>query len=90
MNPYREKTKWDEYWNAHEDGVDFQGLVDFWAFLGTQMTAEEWAAKSGEEQQTIYFAWKNGDTEIPTNQTVIIKNQLSAIIDSLTIIKNSI
>ena len=65
MDPYRENTKWDEYWNAHEAGVDFHGLKDFWVFLGTQMTVEEWIAKSGAEQQAVYFAWKNGGTPVP-------------------------
>ena len=83
MNKYQGATKWNEYWNEHESGVDFQGLSDFWDFLGEQMTVEEWSNKSGSEQQSVYFIWKNGDTEIEVNKTVMIKNELSNIKDSI-------
>ena len=62
---YKDATKWEEYWNDHETGVDFHGLTDFWKFLETQMTVEEWAALTGATQQTAYFAWKHGGTPVP-------------------------
>ena len=83
MNQYREATKCDEYWNAHEDGVNFQGLKDFWEYLETQMTIDEWSALDGAKQQAVYFGWLNGDTTPDVDNMAVIKNALNKMKNSI-------
>jgi len=88
---HRENTDWT-YWNAHEDGVNFVILAQFWIFLEDQMTVAAWKALGGAPQQVIYFNWKNGTTPAPNPNfdKQIVLTALAIAKDQIAIAENEL